>query len=291
MSLSTIFDAGLRPWIGTSPQLESSLQLSPFGCECRIVSTGKADQNFLNAYLIANGLAFGNPLLKMPNWVLVDCVLNQSAVAGFMAPKAMFSDNAIEAFRTGTPDIQVDVDALDYLPVSGQIAGLTADRETWFGFSLFSLQRLLKDLPKGIWLAPYTKALAIETYQATSFAGIAQYDNRAVQIHGMMGQMFIREPVVWMHPQTTQTFTYEMQVDFNIDQLLDTTPSEPDFYLKADDDEKKFEVELAMKSGHRFEILAPFQVDLDGTKALPIRQHKPIRQDKPIQQGPAPETS
>ena len=78
MSLRSITDAGYRPFVASADFLHSELDLNPFGIEAQVVDTGKAANEFYSAYIQANALTFGS--LAMPEWVLTDCVLYQSAV-------------------------------------------------------------------------------------------------------------------------------------------------------------------------------------------------------------------
>ena len=222
MSLQAILSAGYRPYVSTASFLTSSLNLKPFGVDVDIYSTTQNADAFHETYLATNALAFGADI-GMPNWVLTDCVLYQTAVVGFTAPKDLCPDVFLDELRRRG----ADVDSLDQIPISGQIAGLTADRETWFGFSLISHQfpkgglsyRFDDGLPSDLRLASYTKALALEVYCSKRFMGLTQYDNKAVMHHGLFGRMFLREPIVWRHERAHDSFIYEMNVAFNIDDL------------------------------------------------------------------------
>ena len=261
---------GLIPYIATGQGFLKSLDLSDFEENGLIVTMeNKADASFHEAYLLSNSLAFGNPNLKMPNWVYIDCVLMQGAVAGFAIKVEDAPDKLLQFYKD---DENVDLDSLEYLPISGQIAGLNIDGNSMTGFSLFSLRKYLpsRDIPS---LALLTKYLALKAYKAdqkAKYIGISQYDNRALITHGAFcDKMYIDTPMVMMHPCKEMSFTYSMKIDFDIFEV-EKPQEQPDFYLKADDTDKKKEMSLRMQSGERFYIAHPIQVKKEDGLYLPI---------------------
>lgn len=272
MSLEAIIGAGYRPFVASAAFLHPSFDLSPFGVETLVIDTSEASNDFYDAYLQANALAFG--VLAMPEWVLTDCVLYQSAVVGFAAPRDMCPAPYLDALAAAG----AHPERLDYVPVTGQIAGLTADAKTWFGFSLISHQRPKGDLqyqfPDGldpqIRLATWTKALALEVYRARYFMGLTQYANRAVATHGLFGRMFLQEPVVWRHEKAMESFIYRMDVDFDISSFMQRDDEPFDFLLDSGDSQLKLQLVERMKSGERFEIVAPFRIKSGDGIQLPI---------------------
>lgn len=167
-------DAGLVPYVATSQNYLQYLDLSLFGGKEVIrILENQDHRNFHEAYLVSNSLAFGNPNLKMQNWVYIDCVLMQSAVVGFAIPTDLAPSTLINHYEK---DPWVDADKLDYIPISGQIASLGIDWQTLVGFSLFSLRRQIEhiDVHK---LAHKTKYAALKVYRAEElekYVGIGQ---------------------------------------------------------------------------------------------------------------------
>lgn len=279
MSFEKIEEAGYLPFIATSNFLLDSLNLRPFGMEAHVVDESESNLDFHRAYLLANALAFGNPEegLGMPGWVYTDLVLSQTAVVGFVAPLDSCPANYVQEFERSQ---DVELTALEYLPVSAQIAGLTLDRVTWFGFSLISHQSKYQ-FQDGLdfYLAAYTKALALEVYGARRFMGLTQYENSAIRYHGLFGKMFIQQPMVWTHSRPLDSFMYEMDVRFDKNsfyQIDNPRNDDYDFLLNSKDDSQKREIENEIKTGVRHEIVSPFQViNVDGTRSLPIVKHYP----------------
>ncbi len=289
MSLSRILAAGYRPYVSTASFLEGSLDLKPFGVEVDVYGTGESADSFHSAYLHANALAFGADI-RMPSWVLTDCVLYQTAAVGFTAPKALCPPEYLdelkrrEAVAVAAGSRAADIDSLEHIPVTGQVAGLTADRNTWFGFSLIShqfpkggLKYTFEDgLPREVRLASYTKALALAVYRAKRFMGLTQYDNKAVSHHGLFGRMFLHEPVVWRHERASESFIYTMDVDFEIDTFINRAgyTQKPTITLDADDREAKLDIARQIADGKQFEVVPPFRIlSEDGTVKLPILIH------------------
>ncbi len=268
MSFDKILAAGYVPYIATDSSLKESLNLKPFGLDPVIIDTKSENVNFHRAYLLANAVAFND--LKMPNWVYVNCVLSQSAVFGFARKRADIPASLFDHFEND-PDIESS--KLDLVPISGATSSLTADRETWFGFTLFSLQRYFsdgRDIPR---IAAYTKAASFEMYGTKKFTGITQYYNRASKIHGLFGKMYLKSPIVHAHSVPDYTFMYEMDVNYDINTLEDKPEDgDYDFLLEQEDTAKKQEVEKGLAAGKKYVIVPPYQVRKDDKIYLPIKE-------------------
>ena len=277
MSFTEIIQAGYRPFISTSSFLRESLQLEPFGLSAHVIDESEANLDFHHAYLLANTLAFGSAEqgLGMPGWVYTDIVLAQTAVVGWMAPLDMCPREYVQEFER---DPKVNLSALEYLPVTAQIAGLTADQNNWFGFSLISHQTKFRFQDGlNLYLAAYAKALSLEVYGAKKFMGLTQYKNSAIRYHGLFGRMFIRQPMVWTHNRPLESFIYGMDVEFDKNsfyQIDNLSNDDYDFLLNSNDDSQKREIENEIKVGIRHEIVSPYQIkNDDGSRSLPIVRH------------------
>jgi len=274
--ISQLLDCKLVPYIATSEILLPHLDLSIFdGREVVKLLEDPNARNFHEAYLVSNSLGFGNPELKMANWVYIDCVLMQSAVVGF-AVKASEAPDTLRSFYEDDP--YVDVDTLDYIPVSGQIAALGIDGKTLTGFSLFSLRRQLPnwDLPK---LATYTKYAALHVYKAHEkgqFVGLSQYNNKALKTHALFGpKMYIERTIMPLHPLREMSFIYSMQVDFDDERIFGNVEDMQvedsiEFLLNADDTYQKQELQQRIDAGERFYIAPPIHIKRDNGLYLPI---------------------
>lgn len=271
--IDTLAAAGLVPYVATSQPLLKVLDQSPLGPAPQIrLLEREADRPFHEAYLVANGLAFGSATadLRMPNWVLVDCVLTQTAIVGFAIARKDAPAELLEAF-TSAPGF--DVNTTDYLPVSGQVAGLALDGNTLVGFSLFSLRRFLPKIPA---LGTITKALALLVYRAQGrrFIGISHWDNKALTMHGRFGKsMWIESPTIPLHTRKSMALVYGMNVDFNPDTLHERPEAGTyDFLMRADDGAQKEKMIRRMTEGKRYVIVPPFHIVKDDTIYLPIRE-------------------
>jgi len=270
--LKNLMDLGLVPYIATSKAFAAHLDLSLFEGKEVIKYLEDADtRNFHEAYLVSNSLGFGNPDLKMPNWVYIDCVLMQSAVVGFALPVSKAPDSLVAFYED---DPYVNVADLDYIPISGQIAALGIDGQSLMGFSLFSLRRQLGDMniPK---LAAYTKFIALHVYKASQkekFVGLSQYDSKALKTHALFGaKMYIDQTIMPLHPLKEMSFTYSMKVDLDESRLSGETPAqEYDFLLKADDTAKKQEMQEQINAGNKFYIAQPIHIEKQDGLYLPI---------------------
>lgn len=276
--MSELLDAGLMPYVATSEKYLDYFDYSLFGgCEIVKVMENEDHRNFHEAYLVANSFAFGNPDLKMPNWVYIDCVLMQTAVVGFALPVDKAPVHMIDYYEK---DPWVDISKLDYIPVSGQIASLGVDGKRFIGFSLFSLRRQIAhlDIHK---LAHKTKYAALSTIRADkaeSFVGISQYDNKALTTHTRFGKkMYIEQATSPLHPLRDMSFTYKMKIELDEDRILGDLKQDPsgyDFLLKADDIAKKNEMQKRMRSGERFYIMDPVHIKKEDGLYLPIKVEK-----------------
>lgn len=276
--MSELMDAGLVPYVATSEAFLDHFDLSLFGGNAVVKLLEKEeDRNFHEAYLVSNSLAFGNPDLKMPNWVYIDCVLMQTAVVGFALPVSMAPDHLIDYFER---DPKVDVKTLDYIPVSGQIAALGGDGKRFVGFSLFSLRRQIGDIKidKLAHKTKYAALSAIRAEEGDSFVGISQYDNKALTTHTRFGsKMYIEQTTMPLHPLRDMSFTYKMKVELDEDRILGDMTSGAkgyDFLLKADDLAKKREMQERMRGGEKFYIMDPVHIEKDDGLYLPIKIEK-----------------
>jgi len=273
-----LLDAGLVPYVSTSEHYLRYLDLSLFGGKEIVRILENPDhRNFHEAYLVSNSLAFGNPNLKMQNWVYIDCVLMQTAVVGFAVPIDKAPATLVNHYEK---DPWVDADTLDYIPVSGQIASLGIDRGVLVGFSLFSLRRQIEhmDVHK---LAHKTKYAALKVYRAEEldkYVGISQYDNRGLLTHTLFGRkMYIDQTTAPLHPLRDMSFTYSMKVDLDEARILgelNQSVGDYDFMLKAEDLQKKLEMQARIKEGERFYIMDPVHVRKEDGLYLPIKVEK-----------------
>ena len=264
--LETLASVGLTPYVASSKALLDTLDLSVLGRSPRIyLLEREADRPFHEAFLVAGTLGVRAQGDKLANPVLLDCVLLQTAIIGFALSRNRASDELINAFAN------IELDKLDYLPVSGQVAGLSLDGRL-VGFSLFSLRRYLPAVPA---LGVITKASALLAYRARGrrFVGISQYDNKFLSLHGKFGNpMWIEVPTIPIHPEPDMSLVYGMTVDFDPDQLHERAePGGYDFMMRADDNAKKSEIARGIEKGWRYVIVPPYQVEKDEVIYLPIR--------------------
>ncbi len=268
-NLEILASAGLSPFIATSRMTLDALDRSPIGRSGHIhLLEREEDRSFHEAFRLANGLGFA-PAAKMPNWVLVDCMLMQTAIVGFAIAKKRAPDDLIQAFGS---DPSFDLADLDYLPVSAQIAGTSLDCKSLVGYSLFSLRRFLPQVPA---LGVVTKALALQVYRAQGrrFIGLTFWDNKALSIQGRFGRpMRIELTTVPIYSTRPTAMTYSMVIDFNPDEMHEReTPGRYDFLLRADDEAKKREMTRGQAEGLSYIIVPPYQIDKGGVVEIPIR--------------------
>lgn len=276
--ISELLDAGLVPYVATSEKFLNYLDFSIFGGrEVVKLLERPEDRNFHEAYLVSNSLAFGNPNLKMPNWVYIDCVLMQSAVVGFAIPVALAPPALIDLYEK---DPWVDVATLDYIPVSGQIAALGIDGKRLTGFSLFSLRRQIGHMDVHD-IARKTKYAALSVYRAEEaecFVGISQYDNKALITHAAFGEkMYIEQPTAPLHPLKDMSFTYAMKIDLDDEKVFGPAMPPlhaPDFLMKADDLARKQEMQNRLAKGEKFWIARPVHIQKEDGLYLPIHSEK-----------------
>lgn len=268
--LDDLIDNGLVPYIATSQNFLSTLDMPILGGREIVKSLeDPTSRDFHEAYLLSNSLVFGGVGLKMPHWVYIDCVLMQSAVVGLAMAVDDVPEKLLQYYKD---DENINLDNLDYIPITGQIAALGIDGQTLIGFSLFSLRKYLpqRDIPS---LAGITKYLALSVYKAEEkdkYVGISQYDNRALLIHAAFcNKMYIDTPIAAMHPHKDMSFFYSMKIDLSL-YGGDKETYDPDFLLKADDKNKKLEMQERIAAGERFYIAHPIHIRKDDGLYLPI---------------------
>jgi hypothetical protein len=146
-----------------------------------------------------NQAAFGGPKdMGMPLWVMLDCAILPSAMAGFMLPREHVSDEILE--RLG-----VDDDYEGYVPISEYCACPSVEPGSFSGFSLHSHVT-------GHGLATRTKAFALAVLGAKRQIGVTQFDNPAIRVHVRFGPMEVKihRPIVHTHPD--DSFVYSLDV-------------------------------------------------------------------------------
>lgn len=262
-------DFGLRPYVATARHQLPSLDVAAAGKGAlTFCLEDPLATSFHNAYTTANALAFGAKDLTMPGWVYIDCVLMQTAVVGFAAPRESVPASLLKEFGA-------QGEVLDWVPISGQTASPAIDGTTLVGFSLFSLRSYWPELPT---LGLETKALALEVYRARRFdrfLGITQYDNPALAMHGRFGKTIeVVASRVPLHAQGHTSLVYGMKIDFDPACLGEPPMPEraPDHWIKAGNAEDISTLEAGIAEGKRYFILPPFQVREGQTVTLPIAE-------------------
>ncbi len=278
--LTKILQAGYIPYIATSRDLLPYFDTAPFGLPVQTFFMEEpSHKSFLETYLMSNTLSFKNPDVQMPKWVLIDCVLMQTAIVGFMKPTSEVPDKLLESYRNNK---LVDIDHLSYLPISGHVSSPCVGGIGFVGISLFSLGREIGDI-KGLGL--YSKALALEVYRAPShkvFRGIVQYDNNALRVHGRFStRTEITQPMVPLHPRNDMTLIYQQQIDYDPYQLDKLpAPENPTFWLNARDSAAKRQLLDGRNNGNKYIIVPPFQVQSGEDVLLPIVEIKSNEEGK-----------
>lgn len=273
-----MLDGGLVPYVATSEKYLDHFDFSLFGGREIIKVMERAeDRNFHEAYLVSNSFAFGNPDLKMQNWVYIDCVLMQTAVVGFALPVDKTPPAMLDFYEK---DPWVDVGKLDYIPVSGQIAALGADGKRLVGFSLFSLRKQIghMNIHKLAHKTKYAALHVLRADKAESFVGISQYNNKALKTHTLFGKkMYIEQATVPLHPLHDMSFIYNVKVEFDEERILGEAAQKPaayDFLLKCDDTNMKLDMQKRMRFGERFCIADPVHIQKEDGLYLPIKIEK-----------------
>lgn len=273
--LQNFMELGLVPYVASNNRLAGELDYSLFEGEHIVkILEDEGHLPFHHAYLLSNSLGFGNSELKMPNWVYIDCVLMQTAVVGFAMAVDKVPQKLLEYYQN---DPLIDLDKLDYIPISGQIASLGMDGNTITGYSLFSLKTRVPSLAK-VSLGAATKYAALSVYKADregkKVMGIAQYNNPALKIHASFGtKLYIEQPIIPLHPLKDMTFTYSMDVSFDDERIFHPLKDDggaPDFLMHYDDVETKRRMQKEIAAGKRFFIKDPIHIKKDGEIYLPI---------------------
>ena len=70
----------------------------------------------LEAYLLSNSLSYESPNLKMPHWVLIDCVLMQTAVVGFTIAKSAVPEELLSTIGATRKSVSISSTASHFGP-------------------------------------------------------------------------------------------------------------------------------------------------------------------------------
>lgn len=162
-----------------------------------------------------NQAAFGGAKnMGMPLWVMLDCAILPSAMAGFMLPRDLVPDAVLE-------QLGVDDDYDGYVPITEYCACPTVEPGTFSGFSLHS--HII-----GHGLATRTKAFALAVLGARHQIGVTQFDNPAIRVHVRFGPMEVKihRPIVHTHPD--DSFVYRLEVP-DLDMLCKMARGEVEF--------------------------------------------------------------
>jgi len=269
-NIEILASAGLTPFVATSRLVLEALDRTALGRSGHTyLLEREEDRPFHEAFRLANALGFTSAAAKMPEWVMVDCVLMQTAIVGFAIAKKRAPPNLLREFQD---DSSFDLAEVDALPVSGQIAGSSLDGRSLVGFSLFSLRRYLSHVPA---LGMVTKALALQVYRAQGrrFVGLACWDNKALSMQGRFGRpMKVESTTVPIYPAHYHAMTYSMVIDFDPDEMHERErPGRYDFLLRCDDEKKKHEMSHGQAEGHSYIIVPPYQIEKNNGIEIPIR--------------------
>ncbi|AWV89777.1 hypothetical protein [Bradymonas sediminis] len=162
-----------------------------------------------------NQLAFGGPKdMGMPLWVMLDCAILPSAMAGFMLPREYVPTELLQ-------DLGVDDDYDGYVPISEYCACPTLEPGTFSGFSLHSHIT-------GHGLATRTKAFALAVLGAKRQIGVTQFDNPAIRVHVRFGAMEIKIHRPIIHTHSEDSFVYQLDVP-EIGELMKIARGEVEF--------------------------------------------------------------
>ena len=194
-------DRHLVPYVLTTRRNLPFLELDhDIGDELEVFCVEDAENaEFCSILNRSNQIAFGGAeSMGMPLWVLLDCAILPSAVAGFMLPVERTPDDILDK-------LDVDVDYEGFVPVSEYCGSPTVEQDCISGFSLHS--HLV-----GHGIATRTKALAMAIYGARSQIGVTQFQNPAIRVHVRFGamEMLIHRPAVHTYPE--DSFVYRLEL-------------------------------------------------------------------------------
>lgn len=196
-----LIDHHLVPYVLTTRRNLSYLDLDiEIGTELEVLTVeDEANAEFCSILNQSNQEAFGGPdSMGMPLWVLLDCAILPSAVAGFMLPVDRTPDEILDK-------LEIDEDYDGYVPISEYCGSPTVEADSVSGFSLHS--HLV-----GHGIATRTKALAMAIYGAKSQVGVTQFYNPAIRVHVRFGAMeiLIHRPAVHTYPE--DSFVYRLEL-------------------------------------------------------------------------------
>lgn len=248
--LADLIARGFAPFAFGAADNLARLDPTPLGAPLLLLAAEDPDHADLHRTLNRlNGLAYGGADLAMPLWVQLDCGLLPSAFVGFAQRRSALP----EALRhdldpRGGPDA--------WVPVSEAIAVPSLVPGRFVSFSLASL------VP-GLGFA--TKLLALAATRCREAVGVAQYDNPALRLHARFGRLELLQARALGHRHPDRTCVYRLRVDPDRLTRLDRGERAPDVvpdrWLDPADPEALAALDVAVRSGERWDVVAPGSVD------------------------------
>lgn len=269
--LGKLYQYGLRPYIATSADFLEKLSTHNLDAEPHLaLLEDESSSIFHNDYLTANAAGFGNPHLKTPDWVYVNCVLMQTFVSGFCIDAHRCPQAVLELFNLTSENVAQP----RLLPISGYTTCPSIGGSDVFDISLFSLRRFFPSDSLPVLAGP-SKALgllALEKLNIQSVSGITQYNNASIPIHASFCDHFeIYRPRVTLHPLGTMSFIYRGALRRDWMTASDAQDAAFDFLLDPSDETAKRTMAEKHEAGARFHIVAPYLRKDHGRVGLPIR--------------------
>ena len=157
--------------------------------------------DFINKIIKMDQMSFGQAAMAMEKWVLFDCAMIPGFVFGFYLKGTDLTAN----------DLAVcEIESSDIYPVSMYIAIPNADKKTWFGHNLCSLNGKIEHDLSGLGLM--TKAFALEVFKISCLKGATQWSSHALSLHARFGDLKINSALTPSHSKL-ETLCYTCEID------------------------------------------------------------------------------
>lgn len=169
--------------------------------------------------------AFGPSNMAMPRWVFYDCAVIPGFVAGFAARPSVLSPAVRELMSprthlaTGSPahgsrvltEI-MDIDAMDWVPLSLFIIIPTMHKGEWVAHNLCSVNSILPKQEHYFGLGFLSKAFGLWYANVQQCSGMTQWGGPALRLHAHFGPLEIIGAYAPVHSHA-KTITYRCEVN------------------------------------------------------------------------------
>ncbi|MBI3032394.1 hypothetical protein HYY69_02875 [Candidatus Woesearchaeota archaeon] len=260
-SLEQKIAEGYVVYVATINENRDIIPAAVFGYPVEFIDIAQQEQKpFCQLLSNLDGKAHGDTALASDGWVMLDCGLLPSAYIG-LGKQVDDCDEETKQQLGVASDYEGIVPFSEYCIIPRIVPG------SWISHTLAAIKL-------GSKLGFLTKVIGLKLFNVGHYLGVAQYTNRALRTHTLLGDLTLKTAVTNMHDFPDMTFIYEQWVfqgQLGRLQLTHDSNAEQqyDFLLDPFDEQQKKQLQQRLEQGAVYHIVAP------GHIYIPERPDKP----------------